>query len=77
MNEPTNSKDSDVYVRWGAAGNPSCPADALALLAKDSDVDVRRGAARNPSCPADALALLAGVQSEAGLSDEPQVGGAS
>jgi hypothetical protein len=33
MNEPTNSKDSDVDVRRGAAENPSCPADALALLA--------------------------------------------
>ena len=65
MNEPTNSKDSDVDVRRGAARNPSCPADALALLAKDSDVYVRRGAARNPSFPADALALRAGVQSEA------------
>jgi hypothetical protein len=35
------AKDSDVYVRWGVAANPSAPTATLELLAKDSDVYVR------------------------------------
>jgi hypothetical protein len=31
--------DEDVYVRWGAARNPSCSAEVLAKLAVDEDVD--------------------------------------
>ena len=67
LDQPT--PDPDVYVRRGAARNPSCPADALAALAKDSDVYVRWGAAENPSCPADALAAIAGVRREGSTSD--------
>ena len=32
-NAMDNAKDSDVYVRRGAAENPSCPAEVLAALA--------------------------------------------
>lgn len=40
--------NSDIVVRYFAAGNPNTPADVLTELAKDSDWCVRRNAACNP-----------------------------
>lgn len=46
-------------LKYGIAGNPSCPPEALVELPADEDKYMRRAVAENPSCPPEVLTKLA------------------
>ena len=53
------ARSEDVWLRWGAAANPSTPPDVLATLVDDPDSGVKDIAARNPNIDVAVLERLA------------------